>query len=180
MLSVFIHEVGHCLVVWLHGLRAVPTFVKQYPIDPVPEALEKYVALGGIAGTLFGAAAGITLYVCRPTILNSVLLAAGISSPAMYSALFALKGRGHDATEFQDAQSAIGLSYSGHFLDWLFLWITLLSVVLWTVVSKPSIKALPKFLLGAIVTFFFIAALQKVNNLIFDPLFDPEVSENVR
>ena len=172
VLSVFIHELGHCLVAWLHGLKAIPTFAKEYPIDPIPTALEKYVALGGILGTLSVTILGVALYLCRATTLNSALFAATLSSPAMYSILFALKGRGHDATEFQEAQAAIGASYSGHFLDWLFLLITLAGLTVWVFVNKPSVKALPRLVLGAIVTFIFIVALQKVNNAVFDPLFD--------
>ena len=97
----------------------------------------------------------------------------------MYSLLFLLKGRGHDATEFQDAQSAVGVSYSGHFLDWLFVSITLLSLTLWILVSKPSLKTVLRTFVGAIVTFVFIVILQKMNNVIFDPLFAPPISKNV-
>lgn len=177
VLSVFIHEIGHCLVAWLNGLQAIPTFAKEYPIDPIPTALERYVALGGILGTLSVTVLGIALYLCRATTLNSALFAASLSSPAMYSILFALKGRGHDATEFQDAQSAIGASYSGHFLDWLFLLITLAGLAIWVTINKPTTKAVFRLVLGAVVTFVFIVALQKVNNAVFDPLFDEKSSE---
>lgn len=174
LMSIFIHEIGHCLVAWIYGFRAIPTPAKEYPIDNIPIELQKYVALGGIAGTLFVFVIGTTLYLRSPNKLNSALFAASISSPAMYNILFLLKGRGHDATEFQDAQLAIGAAYSGHLLDWIFMVLSIVAIAIWIGLKRPSLNAIPKIAVAAIITFIFIAALQKINNSVFDPLFEPK------
>ena len=60
------------------------------------------------------------LYQIRIFKYNSAVLADAIAMPGMYTLRFILTDRRHDATEFQEAQSALGLSYSGHSLDWIF------------------------------------------------------------
>jgi hypothetical protein len=50
--SVFIHELGHCTIVWLHGYPAIPTPAKEYILKPLPEAFQNQMALGGIIGSV--------------------------------------------------------------------------------------------------------------------------------
>ena len=94
-----------------------------------------------------------------------------LASPGMYVLRFFLVGRGHDATEFQEAQSALGLSYSGHFLDWFFLAIFICGVIVWIIKSKPRFGMTGKLLIGFVVTLIFVVGLQIINNKIFDPIF---------
>jgi Na+/phosphate symporter len=82
-----------------------------------------------------------------------------------------LKGRGHDATEFQEAQSALGLTYSGHFLDWFFLILFILGAIIWIIKARPSYQILGRLILGVILTAIFLIELQTLNNAIFDPIF---------
>jgi hypothetical protein len=42
--------------------------------------------------------------------LKSRLFSGALTAPGFYSLRFVLAGRGHDATEFQEAQVALGLS----------------------------------------------------------------------
>lgn len=177
ILSIFIHETGHCIVAWVNGFGAIPTPAKEYPIDTIPDNIQKYVSLGGIAGTLFAFVIGVALFCRNPNKTNTALLAAGTASPVVYSILFLLKGRGHDATEFQEAQLAIGASYSGHLLDWTFLLVSIAAMGIWIIVKKPTLKSIPKIVIAAIVTFIFIVALQKINNSVFDPLFEPKANQ---
>ena len=102
---------------------------------------------------------------------NSALLAGAIATPGFYTLRFILAGRGHDATEFQEAQSALGLNYSGHSLDWFFLLIFSIGVIVWVIKSNPSYKVIGRIIIGFVLTLIFIVCLQSINNTIFDPIF---------
>ena len=52
VVSVFVHELGHCTVPWLHGYPAIPTPAKEYILKPLPEAVQNQMALGGIIGSV--------------------------------------------------------------------------------------------------------------------------------
>ncbi len=170
-LAFFIHELGHCVVAWLHGKRAVPTPAKEYLLDPVSADLNRYISLGGVLGTVFFSLLIIFLFVKNSNKFNSSILAGALATPGIYSFLFLLKGRGHDETEFQEAQSALGLSYSGHALDWFFLALFFAGILLWVIRSKPSYKIIPRLVFGFVLSFLFMAGLQKINNNFFDPIF---------
>jgi hypothetical protein len=119
--SIFIHELGHCTVAWLHGYPAIPTPAKEYILKPLPEGVQNQMALGGIIGSVVALVAAVLwLHRCTSP-MTSALLAGAITPPGFYTLRFILAGRGHDATEFQEAQAALGLSYSGHAADWLFV-----------------------------------------------------------
>ncbi len=169
--SVFVHELGHSIVAWIHGYRAVPTPAKEYTLDAIPLDLQSFVSLGGIVGSSLFVFLIFFLYINKRYKINSAILAGAIAAPAMYTIRFILKGRGHDETEFQEAQSALGLNYSGHSLDWFFLILVLLGVIIWLIKSKPKINILGRLFIGILLTFIFLIALQNVNNAIFDPIF---------
>lgn len=167
----FFHELGHCIPAWTHGFSAIPTPAKEYSFGSLPLALTKYVSLGGIINSAIFSLS-ITLYFLKSSFrYSSALLAGALAMPSIYTLRFVLLGRGHDATEFQEAQSALGFNYSGHFVDWLFLSLLILGTTAWLIKSKPSIKILGRLLIGAVLSIAFIVLLQKLNNSIFDPLF---------
>lgn len=167
----FFHELGHCIPAWTHGFSAIPTPAKEYSLSSIPLALTKYVSLGGIINsTIFSLV--ITVYFLKSSFkYNSALLAGALAMPSIYTLRFIVSGRGHDGTEFQEAQSALGFSYSGHLVDWFFLSLLILGIAAWLIKSKPSIKILGRLLIGAVLSIAFIVLLQKLNNSIFDPLF---------
>lgn len=169
--GIYLHEIGHCAVAWVNGKRAIPTPAKEYLLDHVSSNLQLYISLGGIVGTVLFSMIIFYLYVKAPLTFPKPVFAAALASPGLYSFLYLLKGRGHDATEFQEAQAAMGLSYSGHAVDYLFLSVFFLGTVLWIWFSKPSLKMIPRVLLASVLTVIFIAGLQTINNRIFDPLF---------
>lgn len=171
VLAFFIHELGHCVVAWMHGKRAVPTPAKEYLLDNVSETVSRYISLGGVLGTVCFSILLIFLFVKNSHKFNNFILAGALATPGIYSFLFLLKGRGHDATEFQEAQSALGLSYAGHSLDWFFLALFITGVLIWVFRSKPTLKIIPRLLIGFVVSLIFMAGLQKINNIIFDPVF---------
>jgi hypothetical protein len=167
----FFHELGHCIPAWTHGYSAIPTPAKEYLLSSIPADLIKYISLGGIISSALFSVLSIIYFVKSSYRYSSALLAGALAMPSIYTLRFILSGRGHDATEFQEAQLALGFSYSGHFVDWLFLSLLMLGIATWIIRSKPSTKILGRLLVGAIISIVFIVLLQKINNLIFDPLF---------
>jgi len=169
--SAYIHELGHCIPAWILGYWAVPTPAKEYISGTFPQEFKQYTSLGGIIGTVAFSLTVLILYLIKTNRFNSVLLAGAIAIPAMYTLRFALIGRGHDATEFQEAQYALGLSYPGHFLDWFFMALLLLAIAVWIIKSKPGFKILGRLAIGFVLTFVFVIGLQEINNAVFDPVF---------
>lgn len=171
VLSCFVHELGHCIPAWIHGYWAVPTPAKVYTSPAIPVDLHQYVSCGGILGSILFTLVALYFYVTKTYKFSSAILAGAMASPGVYVLRFLLKGRGHDETEFQEAQSALGFSYSGHSLDWIFLFIFLSATIIWIIKSKPGFKISGRLLIGSILTFIFLIELQNLNNLIFDPIF---------
>jgi len=171
ILTIYAHEIGHCIPAWIKGIRAIPTPAKEYMLDIVPLSLKPNISLWGIACTLFFSIIVITLYLMKPFKNSSAVLAGAIAMPGIYSLRFFVAGRGHDATEFQEAQSALGLDYEGHFLDWAFFALFLLGVAIWIIKSNPGFKITGRLFIGFILTVIFIIGLQVINNAIFDPIF---------
>jgi hypothetical protein len=169
--SVYIHEIGHCIPAWINGYRAVPTPAKEYVFTTIPGPIAQYISLGGIVGTVVFSLTMLIIFSVKPNGISSALLAGAIAMPGMYTLRFILAGRGHDATEFQEVQAALGFNYSGHSLDWFFLLLFLAGAVIWIYKSKPRFKIIGRLFIGFILTFIFVAGLQTVNNLIFDPVF---------
>jgi len=167
----FFHEVGHCIPAWTHGYSAIPTPAKEYELSSIPPDLAKYVSLGGIISSIVFSVLIILYFLKGSFKHNSAVLAGGLAMPSIYIFRFIVSGRGHDGTEFQESQSALGLSYSGHFVDWVFLVLLILGIAVWITKSKPPAKILGRLLIGAILSITFILLLQKLNNSIFDPLF---------
>lgn len=167
----FFHEVGHCIPAWLSGYFAIPTFAKAYSPGVIPTAVANYISLGGILSTLLFSVSTFMYFLRSSSNYRSSVLAGGLAMPAIYTLRFVLSGRGHDGTEFQEAQSALHLSYSGHFVDWIFIVVLIAGIAGWIFKSHPTTKILGRIALGAVVSIAFILALQTINNSIFDPLF---------
>ncbi len=104
----------------------------------------------------------------------SAAFAGALAVPGFYSLRFILAGRGHDATEFQEAQAALGFSYAGHSLDWFFLALFVLAAAFWLWRSRaPAIlRLVGRLALGAVVALTAVVLLQSVNNAVFDPLLE--------
>lgn len=173
-LSVYIHEVGHSIPAWMYGYHSIPTPAKEYISVNLPPDIQHYVSLGGVLGSLLVSTFILFLYLIKTNRFNSALLAGAMAMPGMYTLRFILTGRGHDATEFQEAQSALGLNYSGHSLDWIFLTLFILGAIVWIIKSKPNYKVIGKLAVGFILTLIFVVGLQVINNAIFDPIFQPK------
>ncbi len=171
LLSVYTHELGHSIVSWMMGYKSVPTFAKEYALETIPPQAQQYVSLGGILGNVLFVVIAAAFYFKSVFKYKTALFAAAIASPGVYTILFLLKGRGHDSTEFQEAQAALGLNYPGHSADFLFLFVFLAGLVILCVTVKLNSKIVARFLLGSLLTILFMVALQTVNNRIFDRFF---------
>ncbi len=171
LIAVYVHEIGHCLPAWVHGYKVIPTPAKEYPIDTIPAHLQPYISLGGIAGSVLFAAIVFIFYLLKTKKYSSAILAGSVASPGLYTYRFLMMGRGHDETEFQESQAALGFSYDGHSVDWIFLFLVITGIFIWIIKAKPTIAVTGRLLLGIILTFLFLVILQKANNTIFDPIF---------
>ncbi len=180
LVSFLLHELGHCVVAWLHGYPAIPTPAKEYILKPIPEAVQYQVALGGIIGSVAALLAAALWLHRRPTVISSALLAGAMTAPGFYTLRFALAGRGHDATEFQEAQAALGLSYPGHAVDWLFVGIFVAATVFWFWRNGARLtrRLVVRFVVGALAALTAVVLLQSINNAVFDPLFEPRQPQN--
>lgn len=169
----FLHEIGHCVVAWVHGYGVIPTPMKEYLLSPIPLALENLVALGGIAGSVAALAGALMWFHCKPVAGRSALLAGTLAGPGFYALRFVLFGRGHDGEEFQQAQAALGLLYAGHTLDWFFVGLFLVAAGVWFWRARPPLtfRFAGRLLGGAVAGLATLVLLQSVNNAIFDPLF---------
>jgi hypothetical protein len=172
--AIFIHELGHCTVAWLHGYPAIPTPAKEYILKPLPEVVQNQMALGGIMGSVIALFAASLWLHLRPGALSSSILGGAMTAPGFYTLRFILAGRGHDATEFQEAQAALGLSYAGHGVDWLFVSLFMAAALFWfwRMRARPTPKLLIRLVIGAIAAMVIVVILQSVNNSVFDPLFE--------
>lgn len=174
--SFYLHELGHCAVAWVHGYAAVPTPLKEYISQPLPPAVGSAVSLGGIGGSVTALLLALACFLRRPDSARSAILAGAMTAPGFYSLRFLLAGRGHDATEFQEAQAALGLAYSGHALDWVFLALFLGAAAVWFWRLRPpvTLRLAGRLAAGAFAALVALVVLQSVNNAVFDPLFEPE------
>ncbi len=174
--SVFIHELGHCTMVWVHGYPAIPTPAKEYILKPLPEAFQNQMALGGIIGSVIALVAASIWVHLRPAAISSAVLAGAMTAPGFYTLRFILAGRGHDGSEFQEAQAALGLSYAGHGVDWLFVTLFVAAAVFWFWRTRARLtpKLLVRLVVGSIAAIVMVALLQTINNRVFDPLLEPK------
>jgi len=171
LISIYFHEIGHCIPAWIEGVSAIPTLAKEYIMEEIPYTLKQNISLGGLIATVLFSLIIILWYLLKSSKYGSAILAGAIAVPGLYTLRFLLVGRGHDATEFQEVQSALGLNYSGHSLDWILLILTLVGVAAWIFKSKPGYKIIVRLLIGLILTMIIIGGLQELNNAIFDPIF---------
>jgi hypothetical protein len=67
----------------------------------------------------------------------------------------------------------LGLSYSGHSVDWFFVGVFATATVFWFVRTwaRPSPRLVGRLMVGAVVALIAVVAPQSINNALFDPLF---------
>lgn len=171
MLGIWIHEIGHCIPAWLNGIAAFPSPANEYILQPVSNDLNQYISLGGYIGTLFFNIIVLLVFLFTNFRFKSEMYAGATAIIGMYCSLILFNGRGHGGHEFQEAQAAMGYTYSGHSMDVFVIVLFVFLSFIWFFYKKPKINIIWRLLIGAIVTFLFFIFYEWINNLIFDPIF---------
>jgi hypothetical protein len=171
--GVYLHEIGHALAGWIQGIPVVPMPAKEYILRPqVDWNQEIWIALGGIVGTTLAIVAA-SLYFLRERRpeAEAVLLGALLPS-CFYTIRFLLVGRGHDGSEWQAAQTALGLAPAGHGIDVFFLSLSLAGILVWSFRLRSPLRYQLLRLVGlAIGGAILLIVLQVGNNGLFDRFF---------
>jgi hypothetical protein len=132
---------------------------------------EIWIALGGVIGTTVAALAA-ALYSWRKLCSDREAILAGAFLPVgVYTLRFLLVGRGHDSTEWQAAQAALGLPPAGHAIDLFFLCLLISGLVVWSIRLRPRLSALIRLVSLAIFGMILLIGLQAGNNAVFDHMF---------
>jgi len=180
--GVCLHEIGHAVAGWIQGIPVFPTPAKEYVLlDRVEWSRMTWIALGGVVTTALLAAGTLVWYVRTRHARADAVLAGILLPPFVYSVRYLIVGRGHDAVEWQAAQSALGLAPAGHAIDALFLLLVLVATTAWIVRRRPKLRfsAAGKGVGLAVGGIALLVVLQVVNNALFDPLFPETVTVHV-
>jgi hypothetical protein len=178
--GVYLHEIGHAVAGWMQGIAVVLTPAKEYILrSQVYWGQEIWIALGGIAGTTL-AVVGATLYFLRDRRLEAeAVLLGALIPPCLYTIRFLLVGRGHDGSEWQAAQTALGLAPAGHGIDVFFLCLSLAGIFVWgSRLRFPLRYSLLRLVGLAIAGVILLVALQVGNNSLFDRFFPKTIVVN--
>jgi len=180
--AAFVHEIGHALFGWLQGIPILPTPAKEYILQPAVDWHQKiWISLGGVLATALLVWGTVIWYARKQHPPDDAVLAGVLLVPFLYTLRFLLAGRGHDGSEWQEAQSALGANPAGHAVDVLFLCLLLAGITAWIIRSRASLrvasigKVAGVALLGTVLLVF----LQVANNALFDRFFPKVATLNV-
>jgi hypothetical protein len=171
MLGIWIHETGHCIPAWFHGYAAFPSPANEYILHPVSTDLNQSVSLGGYIGTVLFIIIIVLVFLLTNFKFKSELYAGATAIIGMYCTLILFNGRGHGGHEFQEAQAAMGFTYSGHSMDVFVIALFISLSLIWFFYKKPKFNIFWRLLIGSVITFLFFIFYEWINNLIFDPIF---------
>ena len=170
--AVYLHEIGHAVVGWVNGVAIVPTPAKEYILQSKLDwSKEIWIALGGVIGTTVAVLAAALYFWRKPCSDREAILAGAFLPLGLYTLRFLLVGRGHDGTEWQAAQAALGLPPAGHSIDLFFLFLLNAGLVIWGIRRRPSQSSLLGLVTLAIFGVILVVGLQAGNNAVFDRLF---------
>jgi len=173
VVGIYLHELGHAVAGWVQGIGVFPSPAKEYILrSQVDWNQETWIALGGVVGTIL-TTVGAMLYFVRARSLTAEAVLFGALLPAwLYTIRLFLKGRGHDGTEWQAAQTALGFAPGGHAIDIFFACLLLAGVILWGCRLRLPVRytflRIVSVILGGTI---LLVALQAGNNRFFDRFF---------
>ena len=173
--AVYLHELGHAVAGWMQGIAVVPSPAKEYVLRPqVYWNQEIWIALGGVAGTVLAAVGALAYFLRARSLDAEAVLFGALIPPWVYTTRFLLLGRGHDGTEWQAAQAALGLPPASHAVDVFFLCLSLAGIIVWAGrMRTPLHRRLPRMVGAALGGIILLVALQVANNRLFDRYFVP-------
>ena len=176
----YLHELGHAIAGWLQGVAVFPTTAKEYILRPQLDwSKETWIALGGVLGTTIVMLASGLWFWRKPSLDREAVLAGALVPSLVYTLRFLLMGRGHDGTEWQAAQTALGLRPAGHAIDVFMACLLVVTVIIWGVRLRPRLWFLLRFLALAVVGTFLLVGLQAGNNAVFDRVLQDGTVVNV-
>jgi hypothetical protein len=170
--GVYLHEVGHAVVGWVNGIAIVPTPAKEYVLQSQLEwNKEIWISLGGVLGTTVAVLAAGLYFWRKPCLDREAILAGALLPLGLYTFRFLCVGRGHDETEWQAAQTALGLPPAGHAIDVFFLCLLNAGLIVWGIRLRPRLSSLLRLVALVIAGIILLVLLQAGNNAVFDRVF---------
>jgi hypothetical protein len=170
--GVYLHELGHAVAGWVNGVAVVPTPAKEYVLQsPLGWNKEIWIALGGVLGTTVAVFAAGLYFWRKPSVDGEAVLAGALLPLGLYTLRFLVVGRGHDETEWQAAQTALGLPPAGHAIDVFFLCLLVAGFLVWGIRLHPRLSSLLRLAILAIAGIVLLVVLQAGNNAVFDRMF---------
>jgi hypothetical protein len=170
--GVYVHELGHAVAGWINGVAVVPTLAKEYILQPqLNWNTETWIALGGVIGTTAVVLAATLYFWRKPCSDREAILAGAFLPLGLYAIRFLVVGRGHDSTEWQAAQSALGLPPAGHAIDVFFLCLLMAGFAIWGIRRHPRARSLLRLVTLAGAGIILLVALQVGNNAVFGHVF---------
>ena len=170
--AVYLHEIGHTVAGSMEGVAIVPTPAKEYVLQSQLDwNKEIWIALGGPIGTTVAALAAALYFWRKPRPESELILFGAFLPLGLYSLRYILLGRGHDDTEWQAAQTALGLRPAGHAIDVFFLCLLIAGLVVWVFRLHPPLRSwlrLATMVIGGVI---LLIVLQVGNNAVFDHHF---------
>jgi hypothetical protein len=170
--GVYLHEIGHAVAGWVNGVAVVPTPAKEYILQSQLDwSKEIWIALGGVIGTTVAALAAAFYLWRQPCPDREAILAGAFLPVGVYTLRFVLVGRGHDATEWQAAQTALNLPIAGHAIDLFFLCLLIAGLAVWVIRLHPRLSSVLRLVSMTIMGIILLISLQAGNNAVLDRVF---------
>jgi hypothetical protein len=132
---------------------------------------EIWISLGGVLGTTVVVLAAVVYFCLKPCLDREAVLAGALLPLGLYTFRFLLVGRGHDETEWQAAQAALGLPPAGHAIDVFFLCLFIAGLIVWGVRLRPPPSSVLRVVTLAVAGIALLIVLQISNNAVFDRVF---------
>lgn len=168
----YLHEVGHAVFGWVNGIAVFPTPAKEYVLQSqLAWNKETWIALGGVLGTTVVVLAAGLYFWRKPCLDREAIFAGALIPLAFYALRFLLMGRGHGGTEWQAAQSALGLPPAGYAIDVFLLCLLVAGFLVWGIRLHPRLSSLLRLVIVVIAGIVLLALLQVSNNALFDRMF---------
>jgi hypothetical protein len=172
--SMFFHEIGHAIFGWFQGIPVMPTLAKEYILQSQVDWHQRtWISVGGVLASVLAVSGSLLWYILKRSQTGAAILAGCLIIPGFYTLRFLLEGRGHDGTEWQEAQTAFGASPSGHSLDLVFLVLLFAGCasLAWFRDISLEWRSLLKSASLALLALAIIVIVQVGNNAIFDKHF---------
>lgn len=160
MVSVLLHELGHCIFYWMQGIPAAMSLVKEFPLQDITAT---QYGIGSAGGPLSNTLQMIIAYWLHQKYKDNLklrrLLSALIFANAFYFILRSLEAvLKNEGGELESAAQLMGLNY--FYVVGLFAALTIVILYLWTVENQVQ-RSLKNgvFFLGLFFGFVFVLSI---------------------